>query len=216
MRNSEIGANNECEVQLETNSKAPESTGPDRLNESSSLPVRAATNVNRDMETPSRGCGNGIDGSTICLALTIAVLFMALGYISGKHHFVNTRAGVKVYEKSSFTFDDTFVDMTEMSILELPAHMGVVMAMANDGDIEYVPGGESLIVIGKAGKRVVDVLRRFNDEYQLSDSVAKIERIGEEQYEILNEKYDISAKSEKAQKAVRAGAKRIGEWWKAQ
>ena len=131
----------------------------------------------------------------------IAVLFLGVigtgVYVAGTNYFVNTEDGIKRYSKSQFTLTEIYVDMNTMSFLELWNHVDLVSVMAREGDLEYVPGGKTLEAFGRAGQSVIDAVERFDSEFQITDSLREIERIGQEKYEALDETYDIEGKAEK-------------------
>ena len=72
--------------------------------------------------------GSGALWLIIIIGIGVAI------YFGGSYHFVNTRGGIKVYPKSNFTFEDTYVDMQSMSFRELRYHKDVLWVMANNGD----------------------------------------------------------------------------------
>jgi len=154
--------------------------------------------------------GSGALWLIILIGLGIAI------YFGGTYHFVNTRDGIKVYPKRSFTFQETYVDMKNMSFGELRHHKDVLWVMANNGDLEYVPGGETLIKVIETGHNLMEAVNNFDNEYQISSSIQEIGRIGKEKYEEIDEQYDVSGKIDKAKEVAKDLADQFNSWLKKQ
>lgn len=90
--------------------------------------------------------------------LVRVTLIGILGYLVLAHHFVLTSGGLKVYRKGQLTLQDTYVDTTRMSFLELPSHIPLVRTMILHGDIQYLPGGVTLQTFSRAAPRALDHL----------------------------------------------------------
>lgn len=154
----------------------------------------------------------------LVITLVLLIVFGSGIYVAGKYHFVNTRDGIKVYHKDNFTFAETYVDMKNMSFIELRNHLSVVKVMANAGDLRYIPGGQTLEKIGKVGIAVTEAVTKFDDEYHVSSSLKEIERIGLNKYRSLDEKYDITNKAEKASEIItektKGAAEKLNNWLK--
>ena len=154
--------------------------------------------------------GSGALWLIIIIGIGIAI------YFGGSYHFVNTRGGIKVYQKSSFTFEDTYVDMESMSFRELRYHKDVLWVMANHGDLEYVPGGETLIKVVRAGYSLMETVNKFDNEYNISSSIQEAGRITKEKYDELDDKYDISDKVDQAKDYVKDISNQFNKWLKDQ
>lgn len=139
-------------------------------------------------------------------AIFVIALLIVVGggvYYAGTKHFVKTSDGIKTYDKDGFTLSDTYVDMTDMSFIELRNHVDVVEVMASEGDLEYVPGGTTLTKIARAGENVIDAVNTFDDEYQISKSLDDMENLGREKYRELDKEYDITRKAKRAERIGR-------------
>lgn len=154
--------------------------------------------------------GGGALWLIIVIGIGIAI------YFAGSYHFVNTRGGIKVYPKSNFTFEDTYVDMQSMSFRELRYHKDVLWVMANNGDLEYVPGGETLIKVVRAGYSLMETVNEFDNEYNISSSIQEAGRITKEKYDELDDKYDISDKVDQAKDYVKDISNQFNKWLKDQ
>ncbi|MFH1324367.1 MAG: hypothetical protein ABIH64_03910 [Nanoarchaeota archaeon] len=144
----------------------------------------------------------------------ILIFLCGFLYFALACHIVSTSAGIKIYPKRELTLKDTYVDMTRLSFIDLRRHTSVVSVMAEHNDLEYVPGGTSLLKFKQAGRNVTDAVNRFDNEYQISNSAKEIGRISRRKYEELDERYDIEGKTERAREAVKGGARRFNEWLK--
>ena len=149
-------------------------------------------------------------GVAIGLILLLCVAGIA-GYV-GMHHFVNTHDGMKVYPKNSFSFKDTYVDMRKVSFVALREHSDVVSVMAAHDDLRLLPGGEALERVAEMGEKVVDVLQRVDNEYEISSSLQEIGRISGEKYRELDREYDISGKAEQAADVISDQAEKANRW----
>ncbi|MFQ6608032.1 MAG: hypothetical protein ACE5EE_05780 [Fidelibacterota bacterium] len=134
--------------------------------------------------------------SILLVILPIIALVMGVWY-AGSHHFVKTRAGIKIYPKSSFSFSETYINMQGMPFGDLRYHQDILKIMTMNGDLEYVPGGETLIEMAAAGESIVDAVTKFDNEYQVSSSLREMGRISREAYDDLNRKYDVEGKTER-------------------
>jgi hypothetical protein len=150
------------------------------------------------------------------LVLVILILAIIGGgiYAAGTYYFVNTSDGIKIYPKSEFTLSKTYVNMNNMSFVELRHYVDLVGVMAEQGDLEYVPGGETLEKLAGMGESVADAVTKFDSEYQISNSLNEIERIGLDKWEAANNQYDISGKAEQAADYIQNAANQLNNWLK--
>ena len=149
------------------------------------------------------------------LLIMIALIGGAVFYAAG-HHFVMTSAGLKIYQKEALTLKNTYVDMQQVSGRDLGRHKDVIGVMASRGDLEYVPGGNTVERLMSAGKSVAESVERIDREYNVSSSAREVARIGREKYEQANEKYKIDEKVENARENMKEGANRLNNWLKNQ
>ncbi|MBU4228108.1 hypothetical protein KJ987_07645 [bacterium] len=162
------------------------------------------------LDKKSSSKGSGALWLIIIIGIGIAI------YFAGTNHFVNTRSGIKMYPKSSFTFEETYVDMKSMSFGELRHHKDVLWVMANNGDLEYVPGGEALIEFVRAGNSLMNAVNEFDEEYQISSSIQEGGRIVKDKYDEIDKQYDVSGKIDKAKDVAKDLAGQFNSWLKKQ
>jgi hypothetical protein len=152
-------------------------------------------------ESPRRGGGRGF----VALLLIAAA---AAFWFFGSYHMVTTRDGMRLYKKGAFGFEDTFVNMKEMSVLSLMKHTGLVKSMVSAGDLELVPGGTAIQSMIDAGASVSEAVRDFDREHRISERAGEAVRdLGQKAREI-DERYQIR---ERARDAVRSGGKALEE-----
>ena len=85
------------------------------------------------------------------------------------HHFVATADGLRIYRKASFGFQESLVDMSSLSFLELRSYPRTTRAMISAGDASLLPGGTALEVLKDLGHNLQDVLDGFNFDAELQD-----------------------------------------------
>lgn len=150
----------------------------------------------------------------ICFFLALILLICGGVFYTGSHHFVKTRDGIKIYPKKKFSFEEPYVDMENMKFRDLRNHKQIVSAMIAHKDIEFLPGGESLTVLSKAGKSVTDAIKKFDHEFQLKNSLKNISRIAKEKLENFDAKYEISKKVDATNTKIKDIAKQLNDWLK--
>ncbi len=150
------------------------------------------------------------------VGLLVVILLAASGYIYASQHFVLTDNGLKIYPKQTLSFTDSYVDMSKMSISDLPKHQEMVMAMHRQGDLRYVPGGRAIEKMQRAGYSISRSINIVDKKYKISSSAKQLSRIGREKYSELNDKYDIEGKASTANEKVKKGAEKFNEWLKKQ
>lgn len=148
----------------------------------------------------------------------IIVLLSIAGicYFGATHYTVNTSDGIKFYSKGDISFNDVYIDMTTMNFLDLRHHLKLVSVMASHNDLKYVPGGENLLKLQKAGRDICSAISAFDNELQLSNSLREVTRIGTEKYNELNEKYDLEKKAKDAAEYLKDKANKLNKWLKKQ
>ncbi len=173
-----------------------------------------------------------------CSKLVFGFLFIGLVGIgawgASNYYVVNTHDGLKYYKKKSPGLNGTYVDMKSMSFIGLRNHTAVVKTMQECGDLEYVPGGETLQQWSETGAEVIDAINKFDDAYKVTNSVQEINRIGrnkyqqldrkydfkrkaknaKDRYQQLDRKYDLNNKAKAAEKRIENGAKKFNKWLK--
>jgi len=153
------------------------------------------------------------------IAIIIIILLLVCGggiYFAASKHIVKTAEGIKIYPKKGISFKDTYVDMTSLSFIQLRKHKEVVASMASKGDLQYVPGGPTLIKAIEAGYVVSKTITKFDNEYQISNSLKELARIGQDKYRKLDSQYNISGKMNKARKFAKEQASEFNKWLKKQ
>ncbi len=139
-------------------------------------------------------------------------VILGAGYGILNYHFVKTSSGIKIYEKKTLSLNDTYVDMTTMSFVDLRKHTSLVEKMTSQGDVEYIPGGESLKTFMENGQEVLDVIKKYDNEYELTNSLEQIRKIGTERYNQLDKEYDISNKTRAIGEKMKEEADKLNEW----
>ncbi|MGQ0764969.1 MAG: hypothetical protein ACT4OZ_04800 [Gemmatimonadota bacterium] len=148
------------------------------------------------------------------IAIVVLVLGAAIGY-AGTHHVVQTRVGIRVYPKSSFTLADSYVNVENMRFIELRSHMPLVAAMTASGDLALLPGGETMVKLAAMGQTVNAAISSFATETELGQSLTRLgaSTMGAADAAVsaasrLDAQYDISGKAATAaSKAADAGSK---------
>lgn len=155
-------------------------------------------------ETPKRRAGKG-------LALFFLIAAAAAVWFFGSYHVVTTREGIRLYKKGAFGFEDTFVNLKEMSALGLMRHTGLVRSMVSAGDLALLPGGRTLERMIDAGASVADALRDFDREHGISERAGEAARdLGQKARE-LDERYQIRERAGEAVERGRDALQKGGE-----
>ena len=146
--------------------------------------------------------------ASLLFILAAAGIFYGLA----AHHLVMTRDGLQVYPKRYLTIEDTYVDMRRMEVAELVDHEEVVKAMVDHGHLRYVPGGELVQRMARAGYTMSQVVQQLDRDYRVSDSAREVGRIAQERYQQLDQRYDLQGKAEQAGDKLKEGANRLHQW----
>lgn len=107
---------------------------------------------------PEQQVGHSCWARTSFQTLVRVTLVGILGYLILAHHFVMTSDGLKVYRKGKLTLQDTYVDATRMSFLELPNHIPLARTMILQGGLQYLPAGTEFQTLSRAASRALDRL----------------------------------------------------------
>lgn len=148
----------------------------------------------------------------------ILLLAVAAGlfYYTAAHHFIMTNAGMKVFPKNTLTLQDSYLDVSRMSVTELRFHEDAVTSMIEQGDVQYLPGGDIIVGMVKAGRSMSDAIQRIDADFQVTDSAREAARISREKYEALDGRYQLGEKANAAQKKFKEGAGKLNDWLKEQ
>jgi hypothetical protein len=130
-------------------------------------------------------------GALFAMLIMIALIGVG-GMFIGTHHIVNTRDGIKVYPRARFGLSSPYVDMTSMSFLGLRHHRDVVQAMVVAGDLEYVPGGPTLLRIAEVGDDVMNAISKFDSETQVSAHLLEFSEKASNTFSEVDQQYNIS------------------------
>ncbi len=171
------------------------------------------------MKPKSTCCGifigqKGETGSGTVGFLFILAVAAGLCYFAAAHHFIMTNGGMKVYPKKALTLQDTYLDMNGMSVAELHFHEDAVTSMILQGDVQYLPGGDIIVGMVKAGRSMSDAIHRFDSDFQVIDSAREAARITGNKYQALESKYHLNEKAEAAQQKMKEGAGKLNAWLK--
>ena len=169
-----------------------------------------AINAARKQSVLSDRSGKAVVSLLIIIILVVGILFFT------SYHIVKTSDGIKIYSKDGFFFKYTYLDMTALTFADLKDHPEVVAAMAEAGDLKYVPGGQALMLAEKAGYDVGEVVTKFNDENQVKKFIDKWGKRGRDKIKELESRMDISGKVDKSKAFVKDKVKKVKKWFNKQ
>ena len=112
-------------------------------------------------------------GNTLYLLVTITLVYGFLHL-----HFVKTPEGWKVYGKKTWGFQDSCLNLTEISVSQLRDHPEVVETMLRSGDGRLLPGGPVLQELYKLGVDVPHMLSKFDGDLKVAESLKELQSAG--------------------------------------
>lgn len=161
-------------------------------------------------------CYRGESGGGTVMIFILLIIATGLFYFVAAHHFIMTSEGMKMYPKTSLTLHDSYLDMTQMKLTELRHHEETVNCMIHHGDTQYLPGGEIIVAMTRAGKSMSQAIQRIDSDFHLSDSAHQAARISHNTYNTLENRYNLNEKAQKTRQKLKQNAEKLNTWLKNQ